>query len=103
MKFFKPAWVSHDGNPIFSVDIHPDGFRFATGGQGKNLTYFTRLCLFLNLLVANNSFMANNSTQVLRSADELSSGIWRQSYHPKMKANPTYPRSCAKWTTTWPA
>lgn len=35
MKFFKPTWVSHDGNPIFSVDIHPDGTRFATGGQGK--------------------------------------------------------------------
>lgn len=34
MKFFKPTWVSHDGNPIFSVDIHPDGSRFATGGQG---------------------------------------------------------------------
>lgn len=34
MKFFKPAWVNHDGNPIFSVDIHPDGTRFATGGQG---------------------------------------------------------------------
>lgn len=34
MKFFKPAWVGHDGNPIFSIDIHPDGSRFATGGQG---------------------------------------------------------------------
>jgi protein HIRA/HIR1 len=34
MKFFKPAWVGHDGNPIFSIDIHPDGTRFATGGQG---------------------------------------------------------------------
>lgn len=26
-------------NPIFSVDIHPDGKRFATGGQGK-IDYF---------------------------------------------------------------
>ena len=34
MKFFKPSWVGHDGNPIFSIDIHPDGTRFATGGQG---------------------------------------------------------------------
>lgn len=34
MKFFKPTWVNHDGNPIFSIDIHPDGTRFATGGQG---------------------------------------------------------------------
>lgn len=23
-----------DGKPIFSVDIHPNGGRFATGGQG---------------------------------------------------------------------
>jgi len=23
------------GKPIFSIDIHPDGSRFATGGQGK--------------------------------------------------------------------
>ena len=22
------------GRPIFSIDIHPDGSRFATGGQG---------------------------------------------------------------------
>lgn len=24
------------GKPIFSVDIHPDGTRFATGGQGED-------------------------------------------------------------------
>lgn len=24
------------GKPIFSLDIHPDGSRFATGGQGKD-------------------------------------------------------------------
>ncbi|CAD6211922.1 GSCOCG00003900001-RA-CDS [Cotesia congregata] len=34
MKLLKPNWVSHDDFPIFSVDIHPDGKRFATGGQG---------------------------------------------------------------------
>ena len=33
MKLLKPKWVSHAGNPIFSVDVHPDGSRFATGGQ----------------------------------------------------------------------
>ena len=27
--FFSP------GKPIFSVDIHPDGSRFVTGGQGN--------------------------------------------------------------------
>ncbi|XP_011629454.1 protein HIRA [Pogonomyrmex barbatus] len=34
MKLVKPNWVTHDGYPIFSIDIHPDGKRFATGGQG---------------------------------------------------------------------
>jgi protein HIRA/HIR1 len=35
MIFFKPSWVTHEGDkPIFSVDIHPKGGRFATGGQG---------------------------------------------------------------------
>ena len=36
MRLLKPNWVSHDGKPIFSVDIHPDGRRFATGGQGDD-------------------------------------------------------------------
>nr|XP_023016100.1 protein HIRA homolog [Leptinotarsa decemlineata] len=35
MIFLKPIWVNHeDSKPIFSVDIHPNGGRFATGGQG---------------------------------------------------------------------
>ncbi|CAG0916956.1 unnamed protein product [Notodromas monacha] len=33
MQLLKPPWVSHNGNPIISVDIHPDQTRFATGGQ----------------------------------------------------------------------
>lgn len=36
MKLVKPNWVTHDDNPIFSIDIHPDGKRFATGGQGAD-------------------------------------------------------------------
>ena len=36
MKLLKPHWVSHDGNPIYSLSIHPDGTRIATGGQGKD-------------------------------------------------------------------
>lgn len=28
--------ISILGKPIFSLDIHPDGSRFATGGQGKD-------------------------------------------------------------------
>ena len=36
MKLLKPNWISHDGKPVFSLDIHPDGSRFATGGQGED-------------------------------------------------------------------
>ncbi|KAG1672669.1 Protein HIRA [Nymphon striatum] len=36
MRLLKPSWVTHDGHPIFSMDIHPDGSRFVTGGQGAD-------------------------------------------------------------------
>ncbi|TRY87710.1 hypothetical protein DNTS_018536 [Danionella cerebrum] len=38
MKLLKPSWVNHNGlaKPIFSVDLHPDGTKFATGGQGED-------------------------------------------------------------------
>uniref|UniRef100_A0A8C9RYX6 Protein HIRA n=1 Tax=Scleropages formosus TaxID=113540 RepID=A0A8C9RYX6_SCLFO len=36
MKLLKPSWVNHNGKPIFSVDIHPEGSKFATGGQGED-------------------------------------------------------------------
>ncbi|XP_059138607.1 protein HIRA-like isoform X2 [Physella acuta] len=36
MRVVKPGWIHHDGKPIFSVDIHPDGSRCATGGQGND-------------------------------------------------------------------
>ncbi|XP_059615006.1 protein HIRA homolog [Phlebotomus argentipes] len=36
MKLLKPDWVHHDDKPIFSLDIHPDGTKFATGGQGND-------------------------------------------------------------------
>jgi len=28
------------GKPIFSIDIHPDGSRFATGGQGNLFVFY---------------------------------------------------------------
>ncbi|XP_058062558.1 protein HIRA homolog [Anopheles bellator] len=34
MKILQPSWVHHDEKSIFSIDIHPSGERFATGGQG---------------------------------------------------------------------
>lgn len=36
MQLLKPGWVSADGHALMSVDIHPDGTRFATGGQGTD-------------------------------------------------------------------
>lgn len=32
LKIVMPVWVHHEGKPIYSVDIHPDSGRFATGG-----------------------------------------------------------------------
>ncbi|XP_032594146.1 protein HIRA homolog isoform X2 [Drosophila grimshawi] len=36
MKLVKPGWVHHDDKPIFSVDVHQDCTKFATGGQGTD-------------------------------------------------------------------
>jgi protein HIRA/HIR1 len=41
MHLLKPFWISGDGadgdgHPIFSIDVHPDGTRFATGGIGTD-------------------------------------------------------------------
>lgn len=39
MKLLKPDWINHGdggGKAIFAVDIHPDGSRFASGGQGED-------------------------------------------------------------------
>eukprot|EP01102_Stenamoeba_stenopodia_P009772 TRINITY_DN2897_c0_g1_i2.p1 TRINITY_DN2897_c0_g1~~TRINITY_DN2897_c0_g1_i2.p1 ORF type:complete len:740 (-),score=152.32 TRINITY_DN2897_c0_g1_i2:777-2996(-) len=30
--FLKPTWINHQGTPIYSIDIHPNGSRIATGG-----------------------------------------------------------------------
>ncbi|EDV20126.1 uncharacterized protein TRIADDRAFT_32472 [Trichoplax adhaerens] len=35
MKLVKPDWIEHEGGAIYSLDIHPDGSRLATGGAGK--------------------------------------------------------------------
>ncbi|XP_073830443.1 histone cell cycle regulator-like protein [Musca autumnalis] len=34
MKLLKPSWVHHDEKPIFSIDVHQECLKFATGGQG---------------------------------------------------------------------
>ncbi|XP_031734791.1 protein HIRA-like [Anarrhichthys ocellatus] len=59
MKLLKPSWVSHNGKPIFSVDIHPDGTKFATGGQGED----------------SGKVMIWNMAPVLRDEDEKNENI----------------------------
>ncbi|KAL1422640.1 hypothetical protein MTO96_021854 [Rhipicephalus appendiculatus] len=59
MKLLKPNWVTHDGHPIFSVDIHPDGSRFATGGQGSDCG---QICIW-------------NMAPVAREEEELSDSV----------------------------
>ncbi|XP_075159096.1 histone cell cycle regulator-like protein [Haematobia irritans] len=36
MKLLKPSWVHHDEKPIFSIDVHMECLKFATGGQGAD-------------------------------------------------------------------
>lgn len=46
------------GNPIFTIDIHPDGTRFATGGLGND----AGLVIIWNLMsVIDEKFENNNN------------------------------------------
>ncbi|XP_063222782.1 protein HIRA [Bacillus rossius redtenbacheri] len=102
MKILKPNWVSHDGLPIYSVDIHPDGSRFATGGQGedsgrvviwnmapvisreneKNENIPKMLCQMDNHLACVNCVRWSASGKFLASAgDDRLVMIWKITYH----------------------
>ena len=35
LEVVKPGWVDGEDFPIFSVDIHPQGNKFATGNPGE--------------------------------------------------------------------
>lgn len=37
----KPVWVKHDGLQIFSIDVQPNGERFATGGGDHKVFHFS--------------------------------------------------------------
>lgn len=39
MRIVKPSWVSHNGDAIFSVDIHPDRSRFVTSGHDGKVIF----------------------------------------------------------------
>jgi hypothetical protein len=41
----KPSWVRHEGMQIFSIDIQPGGYRFATGGGDHKVFSFSSLML----------------------------------------------------------
>lgn len=101
MIFFKPAWINHEDNkPIFSVDIHPKGNRFATGGQGgsggriviwnvspvisesdeSNPSIAKMLCQMDNHLACVNVVRWSNSGHFLASgSDDKLVMIWRLS------------------------
>lgn len=36
----KPVWIRHEGLPIFSIDVQPNGERFATGGGDHKVPNF---------------------------------------------------------------
>lgn len=79
MKLLKPSWVSHNGKPIFSVDIHPDGTKFATGGQGED----------------SGKVMIWNMAPVLRDEDEKNENV------PKMLCqmdNHLACVNCVRWS-----
>uniref|UniRef100_A0A4W5RWY0 Protein HIRA n=1 Tax=Hucho hucho TaxID=62062 RepID=A0A4W5RWY0_9TELE len=81
MKLLKPSWVSHNGKPIFSVDIHPDGTKFATGGQGED----------------SGKVVIWNMAPVLREEDEKNMNI------PKMLCqmdNHLACVNCVRWSNT---
>lgn len=42
--------INLEGNPIFSCDVHPDGSRFATGGQGQDCGQVTISLSYAHLL-----------------------------------------------------
>uniref|UniRef100_A0A3P8VPA2 Protein HIRA n=1 Tax=Cynoglossus semilaevis TaxID=244447 RepID=A0A3P8VPA2_CYNSE len=97
MKLLKPSWVSHNGKPIFSVDIHPDGTKFATGGQGedsgkvmiwnmapvlreedeKNENIPKMLCQMDNHL-GNGSRWSNNGLYLASGGDDKLVMVWRR-------------------------
>ncbi|GAU45587.1 hypothetical protein TSUD_273870 [Trifolium subterraneum] len=44
----KPLWVRHEGMQIFSIDVQPGGFRFATGGGDHKVRIWNMKCVSTN-------------------------------------------------------
>ncbi|XP_055641271.1 protein HIRA homolog isoform X2 [Toxorhynchites rutilus septentrionalis] len=100
MKILQPSWVHHDEKSIFSIDIHPGGEKFATGGQGndsgrvviwnllpvvneeaeKNKNVPRMLCQMDNHLACVNCVRWSGSGTMLAScADDKLIMIWKKS------------------------
>jgi protein HIRA/HIR1 len=51
---FPSTWGTCVGGSIFTIDVHPDGTRFATGGQGfryfNRKKFFSFVCVFFSRL-----------------------------------------------------
>jgi len=108
MKLIKPIFIHHGGNPIFSCDIHPDGLRFATGGQGSSCGRIAIWNLFAVtdediendenvpkiLCDLNNHTSCVNAVKWSHSGKWLASGgddkqimLWSRSGEPKVNSN----------------
>jgi len=102
MKLLKPGWVAQDDHPIFSIDVHPHGGKFATGGQGEDCGRVTvwnlapilnpklqkdsnvpkMLCQMDNHLACVNSVRWSHSGKFLASAgDDQRVILWTKSAH----------------------
>ncbi|CAK9300162.1 unnamed protein product [Gordionus sp. m RMFG-2023] len=101
MKLLKPQWVNHNGCAIYSIDIHPNLKRFATGGLGnecgkiviwnmdpvvnedkeKNDAIPKILCQMDNHLSCVNCVRWSNSGEYLASgSDDKLIIIWKMAY-----------------------
>ena len=76
MQILKPSWVSADGHALMSIDIHPDGTRFATGGQGAS-TSTGRVCVWNLKPIVDAKVAKDKSVHKLLTQVRLRDLAWR--------------------------
>lgn len=59
------------GKPIFSVDIHPDGTKFATGGQGMFIGYQKKCSQPCHLVVIRPIFLGSKEFTWVRGQVQI--------------------------------
>ena len=81
--------MCHEGQPIFSVDVHPLGGKFATGGQGEDCGRVTvwNLAPIINpklqkdnkvpkmLCQMDNHLACVNAVRLVSRSNEVESGV----------------------------